>query len=137
MEVSRRNLLGTGSVFVIGAVIAGCSTVQQNPTTGTYGLSPAVIAYIANAVQLASKYAPAVESIAAVAASLFGAQYSALVTLGSTAINQVIGELENLVTNPPTVGGDMKAPYAKFGIPMPVSQTLIGYTHHGVPVFAG
>ena len=133
MQLTRRHLFVLGATTAAGAAMAGCALIQQN-SNGSYGLSAVAIAYIQQAVNIANKYVPAVESIAAIAASLFGPQYSAAVTVGSTAINQIIAALENLTTNPPTLGAVGDA-YAKFGI-APPSGPLVGYTKSGIPVFA-
>jgi hypothetical protein len=137
MIVSRRTLLSSIAPGAVAVSMGGCALFQQN-ANGSYGLSAAVITAIQNAVQAVAKYAPAVESIAATAASLFGAQYGAIVTVGSNAINQVIAYLQNLVANPPTLGARLKATgvYARYGIPTPTSGVLVGYTKNGVPVFS-
>lgn len=130
--LTRRLLLTSSAVALPAAMIGGCALFQQN-ANGSYGLSQAVITAIQTAVQAVAQYAPAIESIAATAASLFGAQYAAIVTLGSQAINQVIAALENLVANPPTAGG--KLAYRRLGVPFP-NTPLVGYTKNGIPVFA-
>jgi len=136
-SITRRHLFVLGSTAAASAALAGCATfapyIQQN-ADGSYGLSPMVIAYIQQVVSKASQYVPAIESIAAIAASLFGPQYSAAVVIGSNALNQVIAALENLVTNPPKFGATGRS-YARFGIPTPTSG-FVGYTHSGIPVFA-
>lgn len=95
-ELSRRSLLG--SVALLGAVAAlgGCVT---NPSTGQPELNPTVIDAVQSAVATAANYIPAVESIAATAAALFGPGYASLVQIGSTAINTLISALESVVSN--------------------------------------
>jgi hypothetical protein len=132
-SVSRRHLFALGASASVAA-LGGCALFQQN-ANGSYGLSAAVIAFIQNAVQVAANYIPAIESIAATAASLFGAGYSAIVAVGSAAVNQIITYLENLVANPPTLGASRGRTYASFGLPTP-SGALVGYTKNGIPVFA-
>jgi hypothetical protein len=137
MQITRRHLFVLGSTTVAGAALAGCATFApyiQHNSDGSYGLSAQTIAYIQQAVSYANKYVPAAESIAAIAASLFGPQYSAMVVVGSSAANQIIAALENLLANPPKVGVAGRA-YARFGIPTP-SRNLVGYTRSGIPVFA-
>ena len=143
-QITRRHLftLGAGASVV---ALGGCGIFTQT-ASGAYGLSQAVISFIQTAVQTVASYLPAAESIAATAASLFGPTYSAIVTIGSTAINQVVSYLQNLIANPPTVGGALRATgsalraqaaavYRGLGVPMP-SGSLAGYTKNGVPVFA-
>ena len=133
---TRRHLFALGAgTAVTAAALGGCTLFQQN-ANGTYGLSAAVIAFVSNAVQAAAKYLPAIESIAATAASLFGDGYAAIVTVGSNAINQVIAYLTSLVANPPTLGASRNvSAYVRLGIPTP-SGALVGYTRNGIPVFA-
>lgn len=131
---SRRQLLVTSSVGLAGTALGACTLFQKN-ADGSYGLSASVIATIQSAVQKVANYVPAVESIAATAASLFGPAYSGAVSLATAAINQVISALSNLVASPPKLGATTGTVYAKFGIAQPTSL-LVGYTAKGVPVFA-
>jgi hypothetical protein len=134
-NLSRRELFSSAAVGAVAVGTAGCTLFQQN-ANGSYGLSAAAIAFIQNAVALANQYVPAVESIAATAASLFGPAYTTIVTVGSDAINTVVAYLENIIANPPTVGASrVRNVYAKYGLPPP-SGALIGYTKNGVPIFA-
>ena len=96
MQLTRRTLLNGIAPGAVAIAIAGCTT---NATTGVISLDPAVIDFIQNAVAAAAKYIPAAESIAQTAAALFGPAYSAIVTAGSAAANQIIAFLENAVTN--------------------------------------
>lgn len=93
-ELSRRSLLGSAALLG-AAALGGCTT---NPTTGQPELNPAVIDAIQSAVATVANYIPAVESIAATAAALFGPGYASLVQIGSTAINTVISALESVVS---------------------------------------
>lgn len=133
--LSRRSLLKTSVTAVPAIALGGCGLFTQN-ANGSYSLSAAVVSVIQTAVQAVAQYAPAIESIAATAASLFGPAYSTIVTIGSTAINQVISYLENLVANPPALGARLGAKaYTRLGIPLPTGS-LVGYTKNGIPVFA-
>ena len=96
-NVSRRHLLATAAAVVaVGSAVAGCAT---NATTGQPELNPAVIDFISNAVATAAKYLPSVESIASIAAALFGPGYATIVQIGSQAINTVISALISAVSN--------------------------------------
>jgi hypothetical protein len=127
-------------LFSLGAgagvlALGGCASTT-NPTTGvvTYGLDPAVIAAITNVVQAVANYAPQVESIAAVAAGLFGPTYAAIVTAGSAAVNAVIAALVNLLPSLP-VGARVARLGARYGtaaVPRGYVKTPNGY----VPVYA-
>jgi hypothetical protein len=135
-NISRRNLFTLGAGASVAALgVGGCALFQENPN-GSYGLSAAVIAFIQNAVSIANQYIPSIESIAAVAASLFGAAYVSAVQFGTAALNQVIAYLQNIVTNPPVIGAaKLRSVYARLGVPLP-SGVLVGYTKNGIPVFA-
>jgi hypothetical protein len=121
---------------VPAVALAGCGILTQT-ATGAYGLSAAAIAYIQDAVNLANSYVPSIESIAAIVASFIPGG-AAVVTVGSTFINQVISYLEDLVASPPTLGAAMgKSTYARFSLPQPTG-VLVGYTKVGdVPIFSG
>lgn len=144
-QITRRHLFSLGAGASVAALAGGCALFQQN-ANGSYGLSSAVISFIQSAVSIANQYIPSAESIAAIAASLFGPVYATAVQIGSAALNQVISYLENLVTNPPTVGGSLRATgaalkaqaarmYRAYGIPLPTGS-FVGYAKNGVPVFA-
>ena len=123
--LSRRHLFALGAGASVAA-LGGCGLFTQN-ANGSYGLSAAVIAFIQSAVQTVANYVPAIESIAATAASLFGAGYSAIVAVGSAAVNQIITYLENLVANPPTLGARLSArAYRLAGAVLPTGS-LVGY----------
>lgn len=139
MNLSRREALMGGVTALAGAgalTVAGCATTT-NPTTGvtTFGLDPTVIAFIQDAVNIAAKYIPAVESIAATAASLFGPAYAAAVTAGSAAVNTLIATLENLVPSLPVGKAKVAAKFRAASKPL-LGGTFVGYTKNGVPVFA-
>jgi hypothetical protein len=138
--LSRRSILMGAAALPLGA----CASVT-NPTTGvvTYGLDPTVAAFIAKAVAKVAQYAPTVESIAATAASLFGAGYGAIVTAGSAAVNTVIAALTNLVTNlPVAASARLKASVRQLATAGALHGALVGYTQPvngkggGVPVYA-
>ncbi len=131
-QTTRRHLFALGAGASVAA-LGGCGIFTQN-ANGSYGLSAAVIAFVQSAVQTVAGYLPAIESIAATAASLFGPAYSSIVAIGSTAINQVITYLQNLIANPPSLGARLGA-YRAVGAAVP-SGKLVGYTKNGVPVFA-
>ena len=135
MNLTRREALSKGSLAVGGAIaLAGCAATTVNGVT-TYGLDPTVVTFIQDAVSAVSKYVPAIESIAATAAALFGPAYTALVTAGSAAVNTVISDLENLVPSLPVGKAKMYAKYRAMATPS-MGGTFIGYTKQGVPVFA-
>lgn len=117
--LTRRTVLMTSAAIPL----AGCVT---NATTGAVTLSPAINDFIINAVGAIAHYAPSVESIAAVAAGLFGPQYAAIVQFGSQALNNLITVLQNLVKPPATptpaqrrLAGRLKA--------MAAGSDVIGY----------
>ena len=130
-----RSMLFGGVAAGAAFMTSGCGLFTQN-ADGSYGLSAAVIAFVQNAVNTVAGYIPAIESIAATAASLFGSGYSAIVALGSAALNQVIAYLQNLVANPPIVGARYGARAYRMAGAAVSSGTLVGYTRNGVPVFA-
>jgi hypothetical protein len=137
MEISRRKLLSSAAVGIPAITVSGCGLFKQN-ANGSYGLSAQAIAYIQDAVNLAASYVPSVESIAAIVATFIPGG-AAVVQVGSTFINQVIGYLENLVANPPTLGARLGShAYARFKLATPSATNLVGYTKvGGVPVFSG
>ena len=63
--LSRRSLLSSAAVAIPAIAVSGCGLFTQT-ATGAYGLSAAAIAYIQDAVNLASSYVPSIESIAAI-----------------------------------------------------------------------
>lgn len=133
-SLSRRNLLtlsASGAVLA-AAGLAGCAT-STNPTTGvtTYGLDPSVITTITNAVNAIASYAPTIESIAATAAGLFGPAYSAIVTVGSSAVNAVITALTNLIPSLP-VGAKVRFGATPTGVLRGFVKTANGY----VPIYS-
>ena len=134
MSLSRRKILLSGVGASAGAM-TGCTSIT-NPTTGavTYGLDPTVVAFITNAVQQIASYAPAIESIAATAASLFGPAYGAIVTAGSAAVNAIISALTNLVPTLPTAAARLKSSVQSLATS--ASGHLVGYTKQGVAIFA-
>jgi hypothetical protein len=92
--VSRRSLLAGGAMLGAGVALAGCSTAQIQQAVSDWNN---VVTVIQNAVSTGAAYIPTVETIAAEAASLFGPAYEAIVVAGSTALNQVIADLEGAV----------------------------------------
>jgi hypothetical protein len=134
MQLTRRRLLATAAPAVAFAV-AGCATTTTNGVT-TYGLSPTVVATIQNVVASVVAYTPSIESIASIAASLFGPGYAAIVTAGSAAVNAIEAALQAAVNNlSPPVSSKFAA---KFRASAP--GLLVGYaTVNGklIPVFAG
>ena len=131
LNISRRKLLAGIAPAGLLAV-AGCATTTTNGVT-TVTLDPKVIGFVQTAVADAAKYIPAVESIVATAASLFGPQYAAIVTFGSNAINTLIAALESAVSSltPPAaarLGARLRAS-------SPTSPVLIGRTSTGVTVY--
>ena len=137
MEISRRSLLRSSAIGLPAVALAGCGVFTQN-ANGSYGLSAQAIAYIQDAVNLANQYIPSVESIAAIVASFIPGG-AAVITVGSTFINQVISYLENVVATPPTLGARLRGrDYARYRLPTPPATNLIGYTRTGgIPIFAG
>jgi preprotein translocase subunit YajC len=128
-------VLAGGAAVVLAGGLAGCAT-STNPTTGqvTYGLDPTVVTFIQDAVAAVAKYTPAIESIAATAASLFGPAYTAVVAAGSAAVNTVIATLENLVPSLPVGAERVHAKFRVMATP-PLGGKFAGYTKQGVPVF--
>jgi len=106
--------------------LAGCAT---NPTTGAIGLSAGISDFIQAAVAAAAKYVPTVESIVATAASLFGAQYSAIVQIGTAAINSLISTLVSIVGTLPSA--TLRAMLAGSS---PLAPVVIGTTSGGIVV---
>ena len=99
---AMRNVAVGALAVGMGGTLANCASTT-NATTGvvTYGIDPAVIAAVQSAVTFVAQYTPAVESIAATAAGLFGPGYAAIVTAGSALVGQLETALENLVANLP------------------------------------
>ena len=105
--ISRRAILASAAT-VPAVALAACSTTQIQNFEAQWA---AAQAWIAQQVQVVTKVLPTVESIAAVAAGLFGPSYQALVTIGSGLANQVIAAIVaviNAAAPPPT-----PAPQAK------------------------
>lgn len=128
MLMSRRQVLlsGAGS----GALaLTGCVT---NPTTGVWGLDPAVLDSIQKAVAAAVQYIPTVESIAATAAGLFGPTYVAIVQAGSAALNQVIAALVAAVQSLPS--GAKLSLRRRLRASSPSAPVFIGVTPNGVNI---
>jgi hypothetical protein len=119
--LSRRRLLMSGVGLLGAGVLGGCAT---NPSTGQPELSPTVVDAIQNAVATAAQYIPAVESIAATAAALFGPGYATIVQIGSSALNTLIAALESVVSNLTT--------NAKLAL-----KSKLGATAPGIPVSIG
>jgi hypothetical protein len=93
--INRRSLLA-GAALLGGATLAGCSTAQISSAQTAWNNA---VTAIQTAVSTASQYIPTVESIAEVAAGLFGPTYETIVTSGITAINAVIAELTGAITS--------------------------------------
>ena|ERR1700722_1442532 len=132
--LTRRSLLSSGAAGVASVTLAACATTID-PTTGatTYGLSPATIAFIQNAVSLVKQYVPTLESIAGTAASLFGPQFAAVVSVGSAAINAVINTLIDLVPGAAPTSLKMH----RFGLQdRALGRRFVGWTATHVPVYA-
>lgn len=97
MTISRRSLL-TSSALLGAAALAGCTTAQITSAVASWQTVESTIQNaVATATAGASAYIPTLESIASVAASLFGPQYATIVTVGSTLINQIISALTAVV----------------------------------------
>jgi hypothetical protein len=142
MSTTRRELLRTAAVGLGAIGASGCAlfTPTVNPTTGatTYGLAPAVVTFITNAVQQIASYAPTIESIAATAISLFPSYANVLgtiITLGSSAVNAVVSALTNLLPSAPPAAASRLSARLK-AIATSASGQFVGYTKLGVPVFA-
>jgi hypothetical protein len=85
-----------------------------------------------------ASYTPAIESIASVAAGLFGPGYAGIVTVGSAAVNALESALESLLANLPA-GGRLAVHSLGKRFGATPSGVLKGYvkTPNGyVPVFA-
>jgi hypothetical protein len=127
--MNRRTLLITTALGATGIAVAGCSTTQ----IATFEAEWATVAgQVQNAVSIAAKYVPTIESIAATAASLFGPQYVVLVTAGSAAFNQVVQALVSVVANltPPASARLM----VRLRASSPNVPVTIGVTAAGVKV---
>ena len=125
--LSRRQLL-VSAAPAAALVVAGCATGPN----GQPELDPAVIDAIQAGVAKIAQYIPAVESIAATAASLFGSGYVAIVTIGSNAINALIQTLANVITNlTPPAQARLRA---KLRTSSPLLPVSIGETSGGVPI---
>lgn len=124
MDRTRRSLLGSAAAGAAALALAACASTT-NPTTGvvTYSLAPAVVTYIQDAVSAVAKYVPTIESIAAIAAGLFGPAYAAIVAGASSAINTVIAALTGVAASATAAarfGMRLRATYA--------SGQLVGFS---------
>lgn len=126
--LTRRSLLSTAAIGATIAV-AGCSTAQIQQAQTDWAN---IVGEIQSAVAAAAKYVPTVESIAATAASLFGPQYTAIVTAGSAALNTIIATLTNVANalTPPASA----ALHARLRASSPNAPVTIGMTPAGVLV---
>lgn len=128
-NLNRRSLL-TGAAFAAGALALGACSADQLANAEAQWAS--IVGKIQSAVAVAVKYIPTVESIAATAASLFGPGYAALVQIGTTAFNQVVATLTNVVNNlTPPASARLSV---KLGASSPLAPVAIGTTANGVAV---
>lgn len=126
--LTRRTLLASAAPAA-AVIVAGCSTAQIQQAQTDWAN---IVGEIQSAVAAAAKYVPTVESIAATAASLFGPQYTAIVTAGSAALNTIVATLVNVVgaLTPPASA----ALHARLRASSPSAPVTIGTTPAGVLV---
>jgi hypothetical protein len=134
MTISRRSLL-TSSALLGAAALAGCTMDQITAAvTSWQSVETTIQNAVAAATAGANAYIPTLESIASVAANIFGPQYATIVTVGSTLINQIISALTAVVgvAPPPASSRHLMAMAHK---PMQARlRTLMATT---APVFIG
>jgi hypothetical protein len=132
MEMNRRKLLAGAAPLAAIAVVdcAGVQTPVPVPTPIPGTVISSVIDFIQAAVNIGARYVPTVETIAAVAASLFGPQWVTIVQVGSAAINALIQSLQNVLNvQPPPVQARLRG----FMAANPGTPVVIG-TIHGITV---
>ena len=128
MQLSRRTLLISIAPGAALAV-AGCSTAQIAQYQADWAT---IVGDIQAGVAAAASYVPTVETIAAEAAALFGPQYTAIVTAGSAALNQIIAVLINVANNlTPPAASRMRARLRSSSLGSPIT---IGTSPQGVRV---
>jgi hypothetical protein len=113
--LNRRTLLAGVAIAPLSAcTVAQVANFDQQWATAQV--------WIAQQVQLVAKVLPTAESVAAVAAGLFGPQYQAIVVAGSAIANQVVAAILaviNAAAPPPPVAGPATPPPAsgRLGLP--------------------
>src|SRR5579871_6325431 len=123
---SRRTLLAGAAALLAGAALAGCSSDQIASAEAQWN---SIVSTVQSAVAKAAAYVPTVESIVAQAAALFGPQYSAIVQIGSAALNTVIQTLINVVSAAPlpkTLSRRAMAAATSGAVPVTIGQTAQG-----------
>lgn len=126
---SRRGFLTTAAVLAGGIALAGCSSAQITEAQTEWAT---IVGQVQSAVATGAQYIPTVESIAATAASLFGPEYTALVTVGSAALNSLITTLESVLTAAtPAVVASARRRLASSSRSVPVA---VGVTPEGISV---
>lgn len=128
MNLSRRTLL-TSVAPGAALAVAGCSTAQVAQYQAEWAT---IVGQIQAGVAKVASYIPTVETIAAEAAALFGPQYTAIVTAGSAALNQIIAVLINVANNlTPPAASKMRA---RLRSSSPGAPITIGTSPQGVVV---
>lgn len=118
MQISRRNLLAAAAPAALA--LAGCTATQVANFDAQWA---AAQAWIAQQVQNLTKVLPTIESIASIAAGLFGPTYQAIVAAGSALANQIVSTIANVITaaSPPVA-------------PTPAASRKYGAMMHGAPM---
>ncbi len=126
MQVTRRMLLASAAPAMSLVLMGGtCLPNFQAQWAAAVGAIQTAVAKYAG-------YIPAVESIVAEAAALFGPQYSAIVAVGSAALNQVIAVLVQIVNNlSPPASAKL---HARLKVSSPNVPVTIGTTPQGIVV---
>lgn len=139
--INRRSFLMSTALIGAGA-LAGCTSANITAAvTSWQNVESQIQAAVANATAGALAYIPTLESIASVAASLFGPQYATIVTVGSTLINQIVSALTAVVgiITPPAAAhrfamASRRIPGRLAAIMATTTPVLIGTTSRGVTV---
>lgn len=127
--LNRRALLSGAAVAGLGVALAGCTAAQIQSAQAAWA---SVAGQIQSTVATAAQYVPTIESIASVAASLFGPQYAVLVQVGSAAFNQIVATLTSVVSNLTPPAAQRLA--ARLGASSPNVPVTIGTTPAHVTV---
>jgi hypothetical protein len=118
--LTRRSLLSSATVAVPAIALAGCGSVVTPPVIT---LPSSIIDFIQSAVSAVAKYIPTVESIASLAAALFGPQWAGLIQMGSAALNTLIQYLQSLA---PAASAVLRAVPRRTVMPIGIIQTPNG-----------
>lgn len=128
MNLSRRTLLTTVAPGAALMALAGCGTTLATLQSDWN----AAVTAIQTAVSKYAGYIPTVETIAAEAAALFGPQYTALVAVGTAALNQIVATLVKVVSDlTPPAAARFRSHLARATVGSPMQ---IGVTPEGIAV---